>query len=56
VKIALIKHEHRKMVENIGKQKLALAEKYMRTHIETLPRLMLDYLKELKQKEENFWI
>ncbi|BBO78581.1 GntR family transcriptional regulator [Desulfosarcina widdelii] len=51
-----IEYEHSKVVENIGKQDIVAAEKHMRKHIEALHRLMLDYLKELKQNEENFWV
>ncbi|MCF8050399.1 MAG: GntR family transcriptional regulator [Desulfobacterales bacterium] len=50
-----ITHEHDKIIESIGNRDDAMAEKYMRTHIEALHHLMLDHLQELKQTEGNFW-
>jgi DNA-binding GntR family transcriptional regulator len=51
-----IEHEHSMIIEGIGNRDIEIAENYMREHIEALHKLMLDYLQELKQKEENFWV
>ena len=44
------------VVENIEKCDVFTAEKYIRKHIEALHTLMLEYLRELKQKKENFLV
>ncbi len=51
-----IESEHRNIIESIGNRDATMAEKYMRDHIEALHRLMLDYLQDLKQSEESFWM
>jgi len=50
-----IEYEHSKIVEAIEKRDAGAAEKHMRTHIEALHVLMIDYLNELKQTEGTFW-
>ena len=51
-----IEFEHSRVVESIGTCDVLTAEKYMRNHIEALHTLMLEYLQELTQRKENFWV
>jgi len=51
-----IEYEHGMVIESIGNRNIEMAEKYMQDHIEALQELMLDYLKELKKSNQDYWI